>query len=113
MNDTVEYLEDESSVAAPPPAKKARKGPHKTEAASQTSAKKIGLNKLDLIERAIRRIQQAISDRGIPIKEDVLDMVRRRLLEYCFRGDSIEISVITERSEESVAQILARSFCPF
>ena len=106
LNDTVEYVEtdnEDGDKAVPtPPIKKARKELNKTDVGAQTAGKKQGLNKLDITERAIQRIQSSIAARGTPVKEEVLKVVRRTLLEYCFRGGLMDISLINVQSVKPI-----------
>ena len=60
------------------------------------------MNKLDVIERSIGNIQTSLSSRELLVKDDVLSMVRRRLLEYVFRGGLMEITVVQSQLDKKV-----------
>ena len=49
------------------------------------------MNKLDLIEFGISQIYKTLAENKFEVKDDVISLVRRRLLEFVFRGGKAEV----------------------
>ena len=100
LNDTMEYMNElpgapvdgAASKGAKPKAKGKAKA--KAQAVGEPAAPtgRLGVNKLDLIEFGIAQIYKTLAENKFEVKVDVISLVRRRLLEFVFRGGKAEVA---------------------
>ena len=62
--------------------------------AKEDNAAKVGLNKFDLIELGIAEMRKLIEQEKIPLKLDVIAMIRRRLAEFVLRDSAMQVGGI-------------------
>ena len=60
----------------------------------KANTRKVGLNKLDIIERAVAQVLAKLAENDIGVKGDIIGMMRRKLLEFVMRGGVMTVQVV-------------------
>ena len=98
VNDTFTYADSGEGAEADEPLKKKQK--KKQVQGSESSSGKQGLNRLDVIEDAIKDMLKKLKQRSISPKLATINVCRRRLLEFVFRGATMDVRITGKEGKE-------------
>ena len=120
LNDTHTYLSslpgDAQGVGEPAakvPPKKKRKVKSDKEVSDAAAGAKTGINRLDMIELAVQDVTTTILKAELPLKTDVIEMLRRRCLEFCFRSGKMEVAGGAHRTKPKTLKCLEECISHF